>query len=112
MSVRTGLTKVGLHGADLGIRPEDPTLAEMLKPLGYSSGQFDKNHLGDKDEFLPTNHGFDEFYGNLYHLNAEETPENTDYPKNPAFREKFDPRGVIKSTADAKVKDTVPLTTS
>ncbi len=110
MSVRTGLTKVGLPGADLGLQPGDPTLAEMLKPLGYVSGQFGKNHLGDKDEFLPTNHGFDEFFGNLYHLNAEETPENPDYPKNPAFREKFGPRGVLKSSADGPVKDTGPLT--
>ncbi len=110
MSVRTGLTKVGLPGSNLGLQPEDPTLAEMLKPLGYVSGQFGKNHLGDKDEFLPTNHGFDEFYGNLYHLNAEETPENEDYPKDPAFRQKFGPRGVIKSTADGKVEDTGPLT--
>ncbi|MFV0377734.1 MAG: arylsulfatase [Mangrovibacterium sp.] len=110
MSVRTGLTKVGLPGSDLGLQPEDPTLAEMLKPLGYASGQFGKNHLGDKDEFLPTNHGFDEFYGNLYHLNAEETPENPDYPKDPAFRKKFGPRGVIKSTADGKIEDTGPLT--
>ena len=76
MPVRTGMTKVGLPGADLGIRKEDPTLAELLKPLGYATGQFGKNHLGDKDEFLPTAHGFDEFFGNLYHLNAEEAPEN------------------------------------
>ncbi|WP_211226774.1 arylsulfatase [Algoriphagus vanfongensis] len=110
MPVRTGLTKVGIPGADLGIQPEDPTLAELLKPLGYATGQFGKNHLGDKDEFLPTNHGFDEFFGNLYHLNAEETPENPYYPKNPAFREKFGPRGVIKSTADGSVEDTGPLT--
>ncbi len=72
---RTGLSKVGLPGADLGLRAEDPTIAELLKPLGYATGQFGKNHLGDKDEFLPTNHGFDEFFGNLYHLNAEEEPE-------------------------------------
>ncbi len=109
MPVRTGLTKVGLPGSSLGIQKEDPTLATMLKPLGYSSGQFGKNHLGDKDEFLPTEHGFDEFFGNLYHLNAEETPENPDYPKNPEFREKFGPRGVIRSTADGKVEDTGPL---
>ncbi|SFB03247.1 Sulfatase [Rhizobium sp. NFR07] len=81
--IRTGLTKVGLPGADIGIRPEDPTVAELLKSLGYNTGQFGKNHLGDKDEFLPTNHGFDEFFGNLYHLNAEEEPENPDYPKSP-----------------------------
>ena len=78
--IRTGLTKVGLPGADIGLRPEDPTVAEVLKPLGYATGQFGKNHLGDKDEFLPTNHGFDEFFGNLYHLNAEEEPENPDIP--------------------------------
>ncbi len=110
MPVRTGMTKVGLPGSPLGIQKEDPTLAEMLKPLGYATGQFGKNHLGDLDEFLPTNHGFDEFYGNLYHLNAEETPENPDYPKNPEFRKKFGPRGVIRSTADGKVEDTGPLT--
>ena len=80
--IRTGLTKVGLPGADIGLRAEDPSVAEVLKPLGYATGQFGKNHLGDKDEFLPTNHGFDEFFGNLYHLNAEEEPENPDYPKN------------------------------
>ena len=107
--IRTGLTKVGLPGADLGIRPEDPTMAEILKPLGYATGQFGKNHLGDKDEFLPTAHGFDEFFGNLYHLNAEEEPENPDYPKNPEFKKKFGPRGVIKSTADGKIQDTGPL---
>lgn len=107
---RTGLSKVGLPGADLGLRGEDPTIAELLKPLGYMTGQFGKNHLGDKDEFLPTNHGFDEFLGNLYHLNAEEEPENPDYPKNPDFRKKFGPRGVIRSTADGKIEDTGPLT--
>ncbi|MFV0521919.1 MAG: arylsulfatase [Mangrovibacterium sp.] len=109
MPVRTGMTKVGIPGADLGIQPEDPTLAELLKPLGYATGQFGKNHLGDKDEFLPTNHGFDVFYGNLYHLNSEELPENVDYPKSPEFRKKFGPRGVVKSTADGKVEDTGPL---
>ncbi|VFQ47494.1 arylsulfatase [Desulfoluna butyratoxydans] len=108
--VRTGLSKVGLPGADLGIQAEDPTLAELLKPHGYMTGQFGKNHLGDKDEFLPTAHGFDEFFGNLYHLNAEEEPEHEDYPKNPEFRKKFGPRGVIKSTADGKIEDTGPLT--
>jgi arylsulfatase A-like enzyme len=107
---RTGLTKVGLPGADLGLRKEDPTIAELLKPLGYVSGQFGKNHLGDKDEFLPTAHGFDEFFGNLYHLNAEEEPENADYPKHPEFRQRFGPRGVLKSTADGKTQDTGPLT--
>jgi arylsulfatase A-like enzyme len=108
--IRTGLTKVGLPGADVGLRPEDPSVAELLKPLGYATGQFGKNHLGDKDEFLPTNHGFDEFFGNLYHLNAEEEPENTDYPKDPEFRKRFGPRGVIKSSADGKLTDTGPLT--
>jgi arylsulfatase A-like enzyme len=83
--LRTGLTKVGLPGADLGLQKGDPTIAELLKPLGYGTGQFGKNHLGDKDEFLPTNHGFDEFYGNLYHLNAEEEPEHPDYPKEADF---------------------------
>ena len=107
---RTGLSKVGLPGADLGLRKEDPTIAELLKPLGYMTGQFGKNHLGDKDEFLPTNHGFDEFFGNLYHLNAEEEPENPDYPKNPEFKKKFGPRGVIKATAGGKIEDTGPLT--
>jgi arylsulfatase A-like enzyme len=107
--IRTGLTKVGLPGADLGLRAEDPTIAEVLKPLGYATGQFGKNHLGDKDEFLPTKHGFDEFFGNLYHLNAEEEPENPDYPKGPEFRKRFGPRGVIKSSADGKIEDTGPL---
>ncbi len=110
---RTGLSKVGLPGADLGIRKEDPTIAELLKEQGYATGQFGKNHLGDKDEFLPTNHGFDEFYGNLYHLNAEEEPELPDYPKDsdfPNFRKNFGPRGVIHSYADGKIEDTGPLT--
>ena len=108
--IRTGLTKVGLPGADLGLQPQDPTVAELLKPLGFVSGQFGKNHLGDKDEFLPTNHGFDEFFGNLYHLNAEEEPENPDYPKDPNFRRRFGPRGVIRSSADGRIEDTGPLT--
>jgi arylsulfatase len=107
---RTGLTKVGMPGAPVGIQKEDPTIAEFLKPLGYMTGQFGKNHLGDKDEFLPTNHGFDEFFGNLYHLNAEEEPEHEDYPKDPEFRKRFGPRGVLKATADGKVEDTGPLT--
>jgi len=107
---RTGLSKVGLPGADLGMQEEDPTIAGLLKAHGYVTGQFGKNHLGDKDEHLPTNHGFDEFFGNLYHLNAEEEPENEDYPKDPAFREKFGPRGVIKSSADGAIEDTGPLT--
>ena len=124
--LRTGLTKVGLPGATLGLQKEDPTIAELLKPLGYATGQFGKNHLGDRNEFLPTVHGFDEFYGNLYHLNAEEEPELADYPKDPAFRAKFGPRGVMdckaSSTDDPTVdprfgkigkqvcKDTGPLT--
>ncbi len=107
---RTGLTKVGIPGADLGLQPEDPTIAELLKPHGYVCGQFGKNHLGDKDEFLPSNHGFDEFYGNLYHLNAEDEPEHPDYPKDPKFRERFGPRGVIHSFADGRIEDTGPLT--
>ena len=86
---RTGLSKVGFPGAPQGLQKDDPTIAELLKPLGYATGQFGKNHLGDRDEFLPTVHGFDEFFGNLYHLNAEEEPENPDYPKNPEFRKKF-----------------------
>ena len=107
---RTGLSKVGLPGASQGLQKQDPTIAELLKPQGYATGQFGKNHLGDRDEFLPTAHGFDEFFGNLYHLNAEEEPENEDYPKNPEFRKKFGPRGVIRSTADGKIEDTGPLT--
>ena len=107
--IRTGLTKVGMPGANIGLRPEDPTIAELLKPMGYITGQFGKNHLGDKDEFLPTNHGFDEFFGNLYHLNAEEEPELPDYPKDPEFRKKFGPRGVIHSYAKGEIEDTGPL---
>jgi arylsulfatase len=107
--LRTGLTKVGMPGADAGLRPEDPTIAELLKPLGYVTGQFGKNHLGDRDEFLPTSHGFDEFFGNLYHLNAEEEPEHPDYPKDPKFRRRFGPRGVLHSHADGKIVDTGPL---
>jgi arylsulfatase len=107
---RTGLTKVGLPGADLGLQPEDPTIAEYLKTKGYMTAQYGKNHLGDLDEHLPTNHGFDEFFGNLYHLNAEEEPEHPDYPKDPAFKERFGPRGVIQSSADGRIKDTGPLT--
>ncbi len=107
---RTGLTKVGLPGSPIGLQKEDPTIAEFLKPLGYMTAQFGKNHLGDRDEFLPTNHGFDEFFGNLYHLNAEEEPENPDYPKDPEFKKKYGPRGVLKATADGKVEDTGPLT--
>ena len=107
---RTGLLKVGLPGAKEGIQAEDPTIADLLKNHGYVSGQFGKNHLGDLDEHLPTAHGFDEFFGNLYHLNAEEEPENPDYPKDPNFRKRFGPRGVIKSSSDGKIKDTGPLT--
>jgi arylsulfatase len=124
--LRTGLTKVGIPGSPLGLRKEDPTIAELLKPLGYATGQFGKNHLGDRNEFLPTVHGFDEFYGNLYHLNAEEEPELRDYPKDPAFRQKYGPRGVLDSKATLvddpstdprfgpvgkqSIKDTGPLT--
>jgi arylsulfatase A-like enzyme len=112
--IRTGLTKVGMPGAAIGLQKEDPTIAEMLKPLGYATGQFGKNHLGDRDEFLPTMHGFDEFFGNLYHLNAEEEPELPDYPKDPAFKKAFGPRGVLHCIADGKggqeIKDTGPLT--
>ena len=107
---RTGLSKVGLPGAKEGMQEVNPTIAGLLKAQGYATGQFGKNHLGDRDEHLPTNHGFDEFFGNLYHLNAEEEPENEDYPKNPEFRKKFGPRGVIKSSADGKIEDTGPLT--
>jgi len=108
--IRTGLTKVGLPGAPEGMRKEDPTIATLLRAQGYVTGQFGKNHLGDRDEMLPTKHGFDEFFGNLYHLNAEEEPENADYPKNPEFKKKFGPRGVIHSYADGRMEDTGPLT--
>jgi arylsulfatase len=112
--IRTGLTKVGLPGAPEGMRKEDPTIATLLKAQGYMTGQFGKNHLGDRDEMLPTAHGFDEFFGNLYHLNAEEEPENPDYPKNPEFKKKFGPRGVMHSFANPdgtqKITDTGPLT--
>ena len=111
---RTGLSKVGLPGAKEGMQKEDPIIAGLLKAHGYATGQFGKNHLGDRDEMLPTNHGFDEFFGNLYHLNAEEEPEHEDYPKNPEFRKKFGPRGVIHSWAQPdgtqKIEDTGPLT--
>src|SRR5215470_2095900 len=113
--IRTGLTKVGLPGADLGLRPEDPTIADVLKPLGYVCGQFGKNHLGDRDEFLPTAHGFDEFFGNLYHLNAEQEPECPDYPKDPEFKKKYGPRGVLHTWANPdgtqKIENTGPLNT-
>jgi len=112
--IRTGLTKVGMPGAKIGLQAEDPTIADMLKPHGYVCGQFGKNHLGDRDEFLPTAHGFDEFFGNLYHLNAEQEPECEDYPKDPEFKKKMGPRGVIHSWANAdgtqKIENTGPLT--
>jgi len=112
--VRTGMTKVGLPGAKEGWQKSDVTVATVMKSLGYATGQFGKNHQGDRDEHLPTANGFDEFFGNLYHLNAEEEPENEDYPKNPEFRKKFGPRGVIHSFADGrggqKIEDTGPLT--
>jgi arylsulfatase A-like enzyme len=124
--IRTGLTKVGMPGANVGLQAEDPTIAELLKPLGYATGQFGKNHLGDRNEYLPTVHGFDEFFGNLYHLNAEEEPELPDYPKDPEFKKKFGPRGVLHCKATDKddatvdpqygkvgkqsIKDTGPLT--
>ena len=107
---RTGLLTIGMPGADQGLQAEDPTIAELLKNHGYTSAQFGKNHLGDKDEFLPTQHGFDEFFGNLYHLNAEEEPETYHYPKDPAFHERYAPRGVLKSKADGSIEDTGPLT--
>jgi len=108
--IRTGLTKVGLPGAAEGMKKEDPTIAALLRAQGYMTGQFGKNHLGDRDEMLPTAHGFDEFFGNLYHLNAEDEPEHPDYPKDPAFRKRFGPRGVIHSFADGRITDTGPLT--
>jgi len=115
--LRTGLTKVGLPGAPLGMRAEDPNIPELLKPLGYATGQFGKNHFGDRDEHLPTMHGFDEFFGNLYHLNAEEEPENADYPdpkEFPEFRKKYGPRGVLHCRSDGKggqkIENTGPLT--
>jgi arylsulfatase A-like enzyme len=123
---RTGLTKVGLPGAPVGLQAEDATIAELLKPLGYATGQFGKNHLGDQNKYLPTVHGFDEFFGNLYHLNAEEDPEDPDYPKDPKFKAQFGPRGVLHCFATdkddpteeprwgrvgkQKIKDTGPLT--
>jgi len=123
---RTGLLTIGMPGAKHGVRKIDPTIAELLKPYGYITGQFGKNHLGDRNEYLPTVHGFDEFYGNLYHLNAEEEPENPDYPKDPDFRAEFGPRGVLDCVATEmfdkteeprwgvvgmqKCKDTGPLT--
>jgi len=112
--VRTGMTKVGMPGAPAGWQKTDVTMAAVMKSQGYATGQFGKNHQGDRDEHLPTMHGFDEFLGNLYHLNAEEEPENLDYPKDPAFRKQFGPRGVLRCKADGKggqtCEDTGPLT--
>src|SRR5512140_2973756 len=126
---RTGLTKVGMPGADMGLQAEDPTIAELLKPLGYATGQFGKNHFGDLNKYLPTVHGFDEFFGNLYHLNAEEDPEDPDYPEPkqfPKFKAPYGPRGVLRCWATdkddpteqprwgrigkQKIEDTGPLT--
>ncbi len=106
---RTGLLTIGMPGSPHGIEDKDPTIAELLKDHGYLSGQFGKNHLGDQDKHLPTNHGFDEFFGNLYHLNAEEEPESEFYPKDAEFREKFGPRGVLHSYADGRIEDTGAL---
>src|SRR3954447_6718274 len=103
---RTGLLKVGLPGAKEGLSEKDPTLAELRKPQGYATGQFGKNHLGDRNEHLPTVHGFDNFFGNLYHLNAEEEPENPDYPKDPGFKSRFGPRGVLRAVATDRDDDT------
>lgn len=112
--IRTGLTKVGMPHAPVGLNAEDPTIAELLKNHGYATSQFGKNHFGDRDEYLPTMHGFDEFYGNLYHLNAEEEPEDPDYPKDPAFAKRYGPRGVLHCKADGNggqtIEDTGPLT--
>ncbi|MEH6549453.1 MAG: arylsulfatase [Pseudomonadales bacterium] len=108
--IRTGLTKVGSPGREAGMQKEDPTIAGLLKPQGYMTGQFGKNHLGDRDEHLPSQHGFDEFFGNLYHLNAEDEPEHIDYPKDPMFKRMFSPRGVLHSYADGKIDDTGALT--
>jgi arylsulfatase A-like enzyme len=108
---RTGLSKVGVPGATVGLQDRDVTIAQALKPLGYTTGQFGKNHLGDRNEYLPTNHGFDEFFGNLYHLNAEEEPERPYWPKDdPTFLKAYNPRGVLHSFADGRVEDTGPLT--
>src|SRR4029077_3219152 len=109
---RTGLLTIGMPGDPHGITDWMPTIADVMKTQGYATGQFGKNHLGDPDEHLPTNHGFDEFFGNLYHLNAEEEPEGYFYPKDPEFRKKFGPRGVIHSFADGKIEDTGPLNTA
>src|SRR6201993_2084081 len=112
--VRTGLTKVGMPGATVGLQKEDPTIADALKDLGYATGQFGKNHLGDRNDYLPTVHGFDVFFGNLYRLNAEEEPELPDYPKDPKFKAAFGPRGVLDCIAtnegSQRIEDTGPLT--
>ena len=108
---RTGLLTIGMPGDPHGITEWMPTIADVMKTQGYATGQFGKNHLGDRDQHLPTNHGFDEFFGNLYHLNAEEEPEGYFYPKDPEFKKKYGPRGVIKSSADGKITDTGPLNT-
>jgi arylsulfatase len=105
--IRTGLTKVGMPGAEVGLHAQDISVAEVLKPLGYATGQFGKNHLGDRNEYLPTAHGFDEFFGNLYHLNAEEEPQNADYPKGPRFRARFGPRGVLRCRASDQDDPTI-----
>ena len=107
---RTGLLTIGMPGSPHGIPDWAPTIADLIKDQGYMTAQYGKNHLGDQDKHLPTNHGFDEFFGNLYHLNAEEEPETYYYPKNPEFAEKYGPRGVIKSSADGNIEDTGPLT--
>src|ERR1700735_533741 len=105
--IRTGRTKVGMPASPVGLQKEDPTIAELLKPLGYATGQFGKNHLGDRNDFLPTVHGFDEFFGNLYHLNAEEEPEQRTYPRDPAFRAAAGPRGVLRCKASERDDPTV-----
>src|SRR5271155_287149 len=105
--IRTGLTKVGVPASPVGLQKEDATIAELLKPLGYATGQFGKNHLGDRNEYLPTVHGFDEFFGNLYHLNAEEEPEQRTYPRDPEFKRLFGPRGVMKCKATDQDAPTV-----
>jgi arylsulfatase len=113
-TARTGLSKVGLPGSVAGMQPQDPTIARMMKAQGYATGQFGKNHLGDRDEHLPTMHGFDEYFGSLYHLNASEEPENEDYPRNPEFRRQFGPRGVLNTRANPDgtqtIEDTGQLT--
>src|SRR6185295_18441339 len=105
-TLRTGLSKVGAPGAKVGLQARDATIAELLKPLGYATGQFGKNHLGDRNEYLPTAHGFDEFFGNLYHLNAEEDPEDFNYPQDPKFKQMFGPRGVLSCKATTKADNT------